>query len=401
LIDLRVNPSGAGRGPGAEAEAEAVEPWIWPRAAYVHIPFCAHKCGYCDFASLAGSDHLADRYLDALGRELEAVGEPQEVDTIFIGGGTPTRLDAGQLGRLLTLVRRRFPLADGGEWTVEANPGTLDAEKADVLAGGGVNRVSLGAQSFQPDLLRALERNHSPEEVPRALDLVRPRFPSWSFDLIFGVPGSTPGLWAADLEAALALGPSHLSCYGLVYEKGTALWKQEKAGLVRPVSEDAEREMYEHTIDRLAAEGLAMYEISNFARIGHESRHNLVYWANDAYFGVGLGAARYLRGVRSSNTRDLPAYLRRIEDGRDATGPTEALGPEARARETAVLMLRRTVVGIDRDDFRRRTGFDFDALAGDALPRHRAGGLLEDDGRRVRFTREGLFLADTVLCDLL
>ena len=372
-----------------------------PRAAYVHIPFCAHKCGYCDFASLAGSDHLADRYLDALGRELEALGGPHEVDTIFIGGGTPTRLSAGQLERMLAMVRRSFAIVPGGEWTVEANPGTLDAEKADVLAGGGVNRVSLGAQSFQPELLLALERNHSPEEVPRALDLVRPRFPFWSFDLIFGVPGSTPELWAADLETALALGPSHLSCYGLVYEKGTALWKQERAGQVVPVDEEAERSMYEHTIDRLASEGLAMYEISNFARPGHESRHNLVYWANEPYFGVGLGAARYVGGVRSSNTRDLPAYLKRIEEGRDATGPTETLEPEARARETAVLMLRRTVLGIDRADFLKRTGFDFHDLAGPALPRHVAGGLLEDDGHRVRFTREGLFLADTVLCDLL
>ena len=386
-------PSSVGLGPA--------DPWAWPRAAYVHIPFCAHKCGYCDFASLAGSDHLADRYLDALGREMAFLGEPQEVDTIFIGGGTPTRLDARQLDRLLAMVRRWFPLTPGGEWTVEANPGTLDAAKADVLASGGVNRVSLGAQSFQPELLKALERNHSPEEVPRALGLVRPRFPFWSFDLIFGVPGSTPGLWADDLETALKLGPSHLSCYGLVYEKGTALWKQERAGLVRPVDEEAERAMYEHTMDRLALEGLAMYEISNFARPGHESRHNLVYWSNDAYFGVGLGAARYVRGVRSSNTRDLMAYLRRIEEGVEATGPTEALEPEARARETAVLMLRRTIIGLDRGDFRRRTGFDFDALAGQALPKHLAGGLLEDDGRRVRLTREGLFLADTVLSDLL
>src|SRR5271170_2791877 len=165
---------------------DAADPWVWPRAAYVHIPFCAHKCGYCDFASLAGSDHLADRYLDALDREMAFLEEPQEVDTIFIGGGTPTRLGAQQLDRLLAMVRRWFPLTPGGEWTVEANPGTLDSEKADVLANGGVNRVSLGAQSFQPELLRALESNHTPEEVPRALDLVRPRFPYWSFDLIFG-----------------------------------------------------------------------------------------------------------------------------------------------------------------------------------------------------------------------
>src|SRR3954447_9568796 len=158
--------------------------------------------------------------------------------------------------------------------------------------------------------------------------------------------------------------------------------------------------MYEHTIDRLASAGLAMYEISNFARPGHESRHNLVYWANDAYYGVGVGAARYVGGVRSVNTRDLPAYLRRIEAGEDATGPTETLDPEARARETAVLMLRRTVAGIDRPDFARRTGFDLDQLAGPTLKKYVASGLLEEDGDRIRFTREGLFLADSVLCDL-
>jgi oxygen-independent coproporphyrinogen-3 oxidase len=388
------------REPSGRSAGQA-EPWVWPRAAYVHVPFCAHKCGYCDFASLAGADDQADRYLNALEREMAMLGAPQEVETVFIGGGTPTRLSAPGLKRLLASVRRWFPLAEGGEWTVEANPGTLDAEKADVLREGGVNRVSLGAQSFQPDLLRALERNHAPDEVGKALELVRPRFDFWSFDLIFGVPGSTPALWEADLESALDLGPSHLSCYGLVYEKGTALWKQWQAGRVRAVDEEAERAMYAHTIDRLARAGLPMYEISNFARAGHECRHNLVYWANDAYFGVGLGAARYVGGVRSSNTRDLPAYLRRIEAGEPATGPTEALDPEARARETAVLMLRRTTVGIERSDFLRRTGYGLEALAGPTVARHVQGGLLDDDGRRVRFTREGLFLADTVLCDLL
>lgn len=328
------------------------------------------------------------------------MGTPQPVETIFVGGGTPTRLDADQLRRLLAMIGRWYLLEPGGEWTVEANPGTLDEEKADVLAAGGVNRVSLGAQSFQPTLLQALERNHAPEEVARALDWIRPRFPHWSFDLIFGVPGSTLSLWEADLETALSLGPAHLSCYGLVYEKGTALWKQWKAGQVREVDEEAERAMYEHTINRLEQAGLLMYEISNFARSGHESRHNLIYWANDAYFGVGVGAARYVGGVRSVNTRDLPAYLRRIEEGREATGPTETLEPEAHARETAVLMLRRTVTGIDRSDFARRTGFDLDDLAGPTLKKYLESGLLEEDGNRIRFTRDGLFLADSVLCEL-
>ncbi len=372
-----------------------------PRAAYVHVPFCAHKCGYCDFASIAGAEAQADRYLDALAIEIDRIPEPAPLATIFVGGGTPTRLDARQLGRLLAQIRGRLPLEPGGEWTVEANPNTLDAEKADVLAAGGVNRVSLGAQSFRPASLAALERDHHPESVERAVELVRPRFDRWSLDLIFGVPGSTLDDWRSDLDYALALGPSHLSCYGLVFEKGTPLAKQKAEGRVAPLDEEVELAMFEHTIDRLADAGLAQYEISNFARPGHESRHNLAYWANDSYYGVGLGAARYVDGERAVNTRDLPAYLRRLEAGGDPTGPRESLDPEARARETAVLMLRRTALGIDRDDFRRRTGYRLDDLAGLALAKHRAGGLLVDDGGRVRLSRAGLALADTVMADLL
>ena len=186
-----------------------------------------------------------------------------------------------------------------------------------------------------------------------------------------------------------------------MFEKGTALWNQRQSGQVQPVDEETERLMFESTIERLAAAGLEMYEISNFARPGHESRHNLAYWANDAYFGFGVGAARYLHGVRSVNTRDLNAYLRRIEAGLPATGPSEELSAEARARETAILMLRRTQTGIERDDFLRRTGFDLDALAGETIARFTARGYLEDDGRRVRLSREGLFVADQVLCEFL
>jgi oxygen-independent coproporphyrinogen-3 oxidase len=387
----------------ATAPVQHAEPrWRWPRAAYIHVPFCAHKCGYCDFASLAGVDHLADRYLDALEREFAlTLEEPQRVETIFVGGGTPTRLDAGQLSRLAAIIRNWLILDPDGEWTIEANPGTLDAEKADVLLEAGVNRISLGAQSFHQNLLRVLEREHGRPEVEQAVAIVRPRFHRWSLDLIFGVPGSALEDWSDDLETALGLQPAHLSCYGLVFEKGTALWNERQAGRVQPIDEDLERRMYELTIERLEASGLAMYEISNFARPGHESRHNLAYWANDAYFGFGVGAARYLRGVRSVNTRDLPAYLRRIESGQNATGPREELQPEAKARETAILMLRRTQAGIERDDFLRRTGFELDALAGTAIERFKSEGLLEDDGRRVRLLHEGLFVADRIFCELL
>ncbi len=373
-----------------------------PRALYLHIPFCAHKCGYCDFASLANADDLTERYLAALDLEIEmslGTSRPQ-VETIFIGGGTPTRLTPEQLRRLLQSVNERFEINPDAEWTVEANPGTLDEAKVEALTENGVNRVSLGAQSFQPPVLKALERDHDPAEIPRAVALIRPFFRSWSLDLIFGAPGSTLTQWRRDLEHALELEPPHLSCYGLVYEKGTSLWKQWHEGKVRAVDQEVERSMYELTIDRLHDAGLRQYEISNFANDGHESIHNSIYWINAPYFGFGLGATRYFRGRRESNTRDLMAYLRRIESGESAIGPTESLEPEARARETAILMLRRTRLGIQRDDFLQRTGFEIEALGGETIRQSVAKGWLVDDGSRIRFTREGLFFADTIMADL-
>src|SRR5262249_42798653 len=200
-------------------QGDAAPRWRWPRAAYVHVPFCAHHCGYCDFAVVTGQDDLIELYLDALATELAMLGRPQPVETLFLGGGTPTYLNCCQLERLLVAVTRWLPLAPGHEFSVEANPGTLDADKIAVLAEHGVNRVSLGAQSFHPPLLRILERDHEPADVARAVARIKRRIPQLSLDLIFGVPGQTLGQWNADLQAALALEPDHLSTYGLTYEK--------------------------------------------------------------------------------------------------------------------------------------------------------------------------------------
>jgi oxygen-independent coproporphyrinogen-3 oxidase len=370
-------------------------PWLHPRAAYLHVPFCAQRCGYCDFATVAGQDALADRYLDALEMEIATVGTPQEVETIFIGGGTPTHLNHRQLERLMRMVREWIRLSRNHEWTVEANPGTLDAAKVDILAEHGVNRVSLGAQSFHRPLLRVLERNHDPADVPRAVELVRRCIDNVSLDLIFGVPGQTLKQWQDDLTAALALSPSHLSTYGLTYEKGTPLWKQRERGEVKPADEELERAMYAEAMDRLAAAGFEQYEISNYALPGQRCRHNLVYWANHAYFGFGLGAARYVLGCRAVNTRDLLGYIDKISRGQPAIQQSETLEPEERVRETAVVQIRR-MDGIERQSFLEQTGCDLDDLVGEAVQRHVAGGLLADDGARVRLTREGKFLADTV-----
>jgi oxygen-independent coproporphyrinogen-3 oxidase len=380
--------------------AEPAPPWLHPRAAYLHVPFCAHHCGYCDFAVAAGQDHLIDAYLDALAAELATLGEPRPVDTLFLGGGTPTHLAPPQLERLLRDVLRWLPPRPGHEFSVEANPGTLDADKIAVLADHGVNRVSLGAQSFHPDLLRVLERDHRPEDVPAAVERVRQRIANVSLDLIFGAPGQTVEQWRADLDAALALRPEHVSTYGLTYEKGTRLWKQRERGSVRPLGEETELAMYVLAMDVLEGAGLEQYEISSFARPGRRCRHNQVYWANEAYHGFGVGAARYVGGRRELNTRGLGGYIRRALAGEPTTFQSEELGAAERARETIGVQLRRAE-GIDRAAFLRQTGFDLDALAGPALRRHVELGLLADDGAGVRLTRQGRCVADAMICELL
>jgi oxygen-independent coproporphyrinogen III oxidase len=374
--------------------------WWWPRAAYLHIPFCAHHCGYCDFAIATNQDHLIDRYLDALAAELATLGEPQPVQTLFLGGGTPTHLSALQLERLLTTVLRWLAPEPGHEFSIEANPGTLDADKVKGLADHGVTRVSLGGQSFHPELLGVLERNHDPADIPRAVHLVKGRIPQVSLDLIFGVPGQTTAQWADDLRQALALQPDHLSTYGLTYEKGTRLWKQQRLGQVQALDEEAELTMYELAMDTLESAGFEHYEISSFARPGSRCRHNQVYWANEACFGFGMGAARYLEGRRELNTRDLHTYLNRVLEGQPATFQSECLAPEERARETMALNLRRAD-GIVRSRFQEQTGFDLDILAGLAVKRHVDLGLLEDDGQAVRLTRRGKCVADAVIRNLL
>ncbi len=370
-------------------------------SAYVHVPFCVHRCGYCDFATVAGFDHWHGRYLDALERELALrLGQPRRVDTLFVGGGTPTRLGVFELSRLLGLLSRWLPMTAGAEYTFEANPGTLDEAKVSLLADHGVNRVSLGAQSFRPATLRVLERDHDPVEISRALALVRSRISNVSIDLIFGVPGTTLDDWRRDLDEVEALGLPHVSCYNLIFEKGTPLWKARDAGLIEPLDENIEVAMHEHTVQRLEDGGLSAYEISNFAREGYECRHNLMYWSNESFYGFGLGAARFLNGERAVNTRDLKTYLDRLEGGGDPTGPRERLNAEKHARETAILMLRRLRIGLERADFERRTGFSIDALAADAIRRGLARGWLEDDGARLRLTRAGVFVSDALFSEI-
>ncbi len=366
----------------------------------MHVPFCVHRCGYCDFTVVAGRDDLITAYLDALAIELSRLETPREVETLFIGGGTPTHLPPVALARLLELVTEWFPLVEGGEFSVEANPVGLDDEKLVLLARRGVNRVSLGVQSFDAQALRVLERDHSPELARDRVIAVRDRFPECSLDLIFGVPGQSWDAWRTTLETAISLGPTHISAYGLTFEKGTAFWGRRLKGAIASVADDLERAQYELAMELLPARGYAQYELSNYARAGHESRHNAVYWAGGAYFAAGPGAARYVNGVRETNHRSTTTWIREVRSGRQPLSVTETLAAEDRARETLMLGLRRTA-GVYRAAFRQQTGFDLETLAGTAMRKAIANGLLSDDGQRITLTRAGRCVADSVITEMM
>ncbi len=381
-------------------DPSAKAPWIFPRAAYIHVPFCAHHCGYCDFAIAVGQDDQIERYVQALSLELALLHEPQTVETLFLGGGTPTHLNARQLAAMLKTILHWLPLAPGAEFSVEANPNDLDDDRLAVLAEHGVNRLSVGVQSFLPGLLQALDRDHTPDDVaPRRFDAVRRRICNLSLDMIFGVPGQTLELWQGDLERALALEPDHVATYGLTWEKGTPLWKRRERGLVQTLDEETELAMYTQAKDVLAAAGFEQYELSNFARPGRRCRHNEVYWANHAYFGFGMGAARYVNLCRELNVRNLAAYLQRVLAQGSAVFQSETLEARDRALETVAVQLRRGA-GIERTAFQTQTGFVLDELLGGALRPLIELGLLIDDGVSVKLSRGGKCVADSVITQL-
>ena len=374
--------------------------WPEPRAAYVHVPFCVHRCGYCNFTVVAGRDDLIDAYLDAIEQELSWLERPREVDTLFAGGGTPTHLPPRQLRRFLEIVRRWFPLAEGYEFSVEANPADLDAQRVAVLREFGVTRISLGAQSFRAEKLRLLERDHDAAQIAASFDLARQAVRSVSLDLIFGTPGETLDQWRGDLQAAINLAPDHVSTYGLTYERGTRFWSRLEQGSLARLDEELERSMFAAAIDMLSRAGIEQYEVSNFARQGHRCRHNEVYWAADSYYAAGPGAARYVASRREVNHRSTTTYIKRVLSGQSPVAEAECLSPEDRAREMLVLGLRR-VEGVDLADFARRSGYEVGELAGPALEKHLRLRLLERSGERLRLTREGLFVSDGIWPDFL
>jgi oxygen-independent coproporphyrinogen III oxidase len=375
---------------------------------YVHVPFCVRKCPYCAFHSAPFQAGAVEAWLEGIERELDGLPVDFRPDTLFFGGGTPTALPFAKLQRTLGAVAkiidyRTDPFFGAvakiidyrtdpflGEWTCEANPGTLTAEKAGMLRAAGVNRLSLGAQSFDDATLRRLGRMHTADDARRSVKLARAAgFDNVGIDLIYGVPGVPEASLEADVEASLALEPEHVSCYCLEIEEGTPFAREAAAGRLA-VSDAEQREQFDWMRRRLASAGFAHYEISNFAKPGRECRHNLLYWRGGDYLGLGPSAHSHWQGARWANAAEGPPWARAFE---------ERLAPEAKARETLVMGLR-LLAGWGRAEFLAATGFVYDELRGKEIARLADEGALVVEPDRVRLSEDALFVSDSVFAEL-
>ncbi len=355
------------------------------------------RCSYCDFAIAPYSTDGAARYLARLEQELEQLPAPASLRTVYIGGGTPSALSHAELQRLLTNIRGRLAV-DPDEWTLEANPESVDAEKAALLHSFGIHRISLGAQSSSATTLQAIGRDHDPADTGRALQLLRQAgVRNINIDLMFAAPEQSMAELEVDLDRLLELDPDHVSTYCLTYEDNTPMTLAWKNGKVARADDETELEFYRLVRQRLAEAGYVHYEISNFAKPGRESLHNQVYWKGREYFGVGLGAASYVNGVRRTNTRHLAEYLGDWQ-GRPPH-ESEELDPPARARELVILGLRMRE-GLEESRV-RQLGFSLEQLYPDrSLDRLLQQGLLSRANGRLCLTERGLELADHVSAEL-
>jgi oxygen-independent coproporphyrinogen III oxidase len=379
---------------------------------YLHIPFCRHRCGYCDFNTYAGIENRIPAYIEALCQEIrkvsQASGQLFPVHTIFWGGGTPSLIPTELLEQVLSVISESFELLPGLENTLEANPGTVTPAYLQALRGLGFNRISYGMQSARPDELRLLERQHTIQDVIEAVRWSREAgFDSLNLDLIYALPGQTLDDWQHTLEFAIRLQPEHLSLYSLTIEEGTPMARWRSRGLIPEPEEDTAADMYEWAGERLEGAGFEQYEISNWARRDASGsllacRHNLQYWQDRPYFGFGAGAHGYIGDTRMANARGVNGYIRMVQElsANYPTGPaavdTWPVDDRTAMQETMMVGLRLVQAGVTRASFAGRFGRSLDEVFHPEIQDLVGKGLLEDDGERVRLTRRGRLLGNRV-----
>lgn len=359
------------------------------------------KCAYCNFNSIKYDSRLVDEYLGAIEKEVDRVKERFNFKTIFLGGGTPTSLNEKQLKRLLGAVNRCVDSSFLDEYTIEANPGTLSSEKLRIITSNSVNRVSIGVQSFNDNRLHMLGRIHTGEDSKKTISLLRQNgVDNINIDLIFGLHLQSVEEWENDLNAAVSLETEHISTYSLTYEDGTPFKNLLLDGVFEPVNEDVELEMYKLSIGKLGSAGLEHYEISNFARKGKVCEHNIVYWENSGYVGIGAGAFSFVDGCRESKEKEVSKYIDKINSNEDAITFSEKLTREEYAAETMIMGLRLRS-GVNENRFLRQTGFGFTDVFGSKIAELEELGLVSLSNGKLKLTNKGLYVADSVMVEFL
>jgi putative coproporphyrinogen dehydrogenase len=365
-----------------------------PSSAYVHIPFCTQICYYCDFSKVFIKNQPVDAYLEHLIQETRSY-EIGKLRTLYIGGGTPTALSAQQLAYLLTELPKVMDLSEVEEFTIEANPGDLDPDKIAVLKESQVNRVSLGVQTFDNKMLKKIGRSHQEQDIyDNIRHLKQAGFDNISIDLIYALPGQTMDQVKENVAKAIDLDIPHMSLYSLILENHTVFMNRMRRGKLPLPKEELEAEMFEYIIEELEKAGFEHYEISNFSKPGFESRHNLVYWDNAEYYGLGAGASGYVDGIRYKNHGPIRHYLEAVEAGK-ARITEEHLTLEEKMEEELFLGLRKKT-GVSKARFEEKFGVSFDQRYGQVVAGLTEQGLLVPDDKQVRMTKRGLFLGDTV-----
>lgn len=379
-----------------------------PRSAYIHVPFCSHRCGYCNFTLVAGRNDLIGAFLEALELELAStLSTPQPVETLFLGGGTPSFLPETDLERLLELTAAWLPTTGLAEISCEMNPLDCTPERLRLLRRLGVNRISLGGQSFSDAKLATLERDHTGAQLRAALAACHQQFDNVSLDLIFAAPGESEEQWRQDIEMALSSPIRHLSTYGLTIERGSAFYGRRLKNQLTEVDVDLQLAMYEYAIDTLSQNGWEHYEVSNFARPGHRCRHNEAYWLGEPWWAFGPGAASFLPNPdgktfrRCVNHRSTVAYIRRQCAGQSPIAEEDEISPEQHLREKLVFGLRR-LQGVNLHELSERWGHPVRPLFEPHLSRYLEQNWLQlDAAEQLKLTRPGLLISDSLWPELL